>query len=47
MAARVAGADNTAMRPLLVLVLALALVPAALSADPHTQTVSGVVTANT
>jgi hypothetical protein len=47
MAARVAGADNTAMRPLLVLVLALALVPAALSADPHTQTISGVVTANT
>jgi hypothetical protein len=35
------------MRPVLVLVLALALVPAALSADPHTQTISGVLTANT
>jgi hypothetical protein len=34
------------MRPVLVLVLALALVPAALSADPHTQTISGVLTAN-
>jgi hypothetical protein len=35
------------MRPVLVLLLALALVPAALSADPHVQTISGVVTANT
>lgn len=34
------------MRPMLILVLALALVPAALSADPHTQTISGVLTAN-
>jgi hypothetical protein len=46
MALCVAVADNTAMRPLLVLVLFLALVPAALSADPHTQTISGVLTAN-
>jgi hypothetical protein len=34
------------MRPVLILVLALALVPSALSADPHTQTISGVLTAN-
>ena len=34
------------MRPLLILALALAFVPAALSADPHTQTISGVLTAN-
>jgi hypothetical protein len=34
------------MRPVLVLVLALTLVPAAFSADPHTQTISGVLTAN-
>jgi len=47
MATGVARADNTAMRQLLVLVLALALVPAALSADPHAQTISGVLTANT
>jgi hypothetical protein len=46
MTARVAVADNRAMRPLLVLVLALALAPAALSADPHTRTLSGVLTAN-
>jgi hypothetical protein len=34
------------MRPVLVLLLALTLVPSALSADPHTRTISGVVTAN-
>jgi hypothetical protein len=46
MAAVVARTDNSAMRLLFPILLALVLVPSALSAEPRTQTISGTVSAN-
>jgi hypothetical protein len=46
MAAVVARTDNSAMRLLFPIMLALVLVPSALSAEPRTQTISGTVSAN-